>query len=130
MKRFIFIALFLGLALILSGSAIAAPKGVPVVPTADQNGNVTIPPLPAGAKLVNVEVYDDLRGTPPVKRGAANTFQLLPGQGFNFLWQDAEGIWFQLITPSTKPGGSLKTDCSWIDPKTGQPACKYLFPAQ
>lgn len=118
----------MALVCVVCGPAMATPKFVNVQPTCDSGGNVTIPTMPSGATLVNVEIYDDVNGTKPKQLGAVSAFRLEPGQGFNFLWKDSEGTWFQMITPSTTPRGHLTTDCTWIDPKTGNPACKFLFP--
>lgn len=112
------------------GAANAAPAArmVNSYPTCDASGNVTMSPMPAGTTLVDVEVYDDVNGTKPVRIGLKTSFKLERGQGFNFLWKDDSGVHYQMITPQSSPPQGLAIDASWIDPKTGQPACKYLFP--
>ena len=125
MKRSVFcfaLVLAMVVALFASSNAMATPKYVKVTPIADADGNVTIPEFPAGTTLVNVEIYDDVRGTKPVPIGPKHNFRLELGQGFNFLWSDAEGTWYQMITPATKPSGYLAIDCSNIG------GCKYLYP--
>lgn len=84
--------------------------------------------MPAGATLVDIEVYDDLRGIKPFRIGPKSPFKLEPGQGFNYIWKDSAGSFYGMITPQSDAPDGLQTDCSWIDPKTGQPACKYLYP--
>jgi hypothetical protein len=131
MKRILFISFMAVLAIVaFAGVSNAAPKFVSVQPTCDTGGNVSIPAMPSGATLVNVEVYDDVNGSKPKPLGPKSSFRLEPGQGFNFLWSDASGTYFQMITPQSKAPVGLMIDCSWIDPKTGQPACKYLYPVK
>jgi hypothetical protein len=126
MKKSFFSLFFL---LVMVGAANAAPaKFVNAAVSCDSNGNVTIGVMPSGTKLVDVEVYDDINGTKPQKLGAVSTFKLEPGQGFNFIWSVEKTVYWQMITPNTPPPAGLAIDKSWIDPKTGQPACKYLFP--
>ena len=127
MKKIGLIVVFVIMAMALAVSAWATPKAVAVSVACDPSGNVTVGQFPTGAKLINIEVYDDVNGTPPSRIGPKSSFKLEPGQGFNFIFKDNEGQWYQLITPSSQAPG-LVTDCSWIDPATGSPACKYLFP--
>jgi uncharacterized cupredoxin-like copper-binding protein len=108
--------------IVTGGIAQATPKWVEAIPSCDKNGLVTIPDMPAGATLLNVEVYDDIRGIPGQSLGAVHQFKLEPGQGFNFTWKDKDGTWWQMITP--KSASLLKgliVDC--IDDE-----CKYLRP--
>ena len=113
---------------VFAGFAHATPKFVNAIPTADKDGNITIPALPAGAELVNVEIYNDIEGIPPRHIGPASSFMLKSGESFNYIWRDQNGkTWYQLIRPEDKNPAGLIVDSSWIDPKTGQPACKYLF---
>ncbi len=109
-------------AVAFSTTAWATPKWVEAVPSYCQsNGNVTIPPLPTGCKLLNVFIFDDVRGTTK-SFGPVRHFQLKPGQGFNFTWKDATGnIWWQMITPRSVAKG-LVIDC------TDSRGCKYLVP--
>jgi len=111
-------------------AAIANAKALDasVVPTADAQGNVTIPNIPNG-KLVQVYVWNDSLGAPEQKLGAVHSFKLNPGDGFNFTWSGPQGTNWQLVTPGTKPGGSLVTDTSWKD-ASGIVRCKYLFPGK
>jgi hypothetical protein len=126
MKSFFGSVFFL---LAMVGAANAAPaKFVNATVSCDGDGNVTIATMPSGTTLVAVEIYDDIRGTKPRRIGATSSFKLEPGQGFNFIWKDLEGSWYQMITPQSKVPAGLAIDASWIDPQTGQPACKYLFP--
>jgi hypothetical protein len=108
-------------------NAAPAAKLVNAQVSCDSNGNVTIGAMPDIAKLVDVEIYDDVNGTKPKRIGAVNSFKLEHGQGFNFLWSDSSGVHYQMITPQTAPPTGLEIDKSWVDPKTGQPACKYLY---
>ncbi len=112
------------------GTANAGPvaKMVNSFPVCDSNGNVTMGTMPAGTALVDIEIYDDVNGSRPDRIGPKTSFKLERGQGFNFLWKDDSGVHFQMITPQSSPPRGLSIDPSWIDPKTGQPACKYLFP--
>lgn len=104
-----------------TATAGATPKYVDAIPSCDGNGNVTIPPLPAGTTFLNVEIYDDVRGIKPRMIGPVSTFQLEEGASFNFLWKDSEDcVWYQMITPYSKVPGLL-TDCS--DPR----GCKYTY---
>ncbi|MDD3607521.1 MAG: hypothetical protein PHQ20_01865 [Candidatus Moranbacteria bacterium] len=119
MKKTAFV-LAIGFFLVMVGPAMAAPKFVDAIPTCDQSGNVIIPPLPSGASLLNVVVYDDVNGVPGKSLGNVQSFSLLPGQGFNFTWRDATGTWWQMVTPSTRAPG-LTTDCS--NPN----GCKFLY---
>jgi len=106
---------------LMAGVALATPKWVNAVPSCDENGNVVIPAMPAEATLVNVFIYDDVRGTLPKTLGPVSTFELKPGQGFNFIWSDKKGDrWFQMVTPKSIAKG-LVTDYS--SPK----GCKYLY---
>jgi hypothetical protein len=105
----------------------ATAKLIDITPSCDANGNVTIPTLPSGATLANVWKYDDVNGTPPEDLGAVSTFNLKPGQGFNFEYTDSQGTWFQLITPQSKAGNGLAIDKSWKD-EQGIIRCKYIRP--
>lgn len=111
---------------VFAGFAHATPKFVNAIPTATVDGNVTIPALPTGAELINVEIYNDNEGSPPRHLGPAHSFKLKSGEGFNFIWRDKEGTWYQLITDRDKNPTGLVIDCTWLDPQ-GRPACKYLF---
>lgn len=129
MKSF-FGSVFFLLAMVVLASS-AAPIVAKLVNTqvsSDSNGNVTVGAMPAGTSLVAVEIYDDINGVNPRRIGATSTFKLEPGQGFNFIWSDGKTSWWQMVTPNTLPPAGLAIDASWIDSKTGQPACKYLFP--
>jgi hypothetical protein len=125
MKKFFIggwiVMLALTVVLCTVGTGMATPKWVNAVPSYCQsNGNVTIPAMPKGTKLLNVVIYDDVQGT--IKSlGPVNHFQLKPGQGFNFTWKDKTGVWWQMITPQSIAKG-LVIDCS--NPK----GCKYLAP--
>lgn len=126
----------LALILAIPTVALATPKYVECIPFADAQGNVTMPALPAGATLMDVILFDDVRGnTGPGGQslGAVKSFELLVGQGFNFKWRDAQGnVWWQMITPqsgillASRPGNRLSVD-PWVNPKTGQVECKYIF---
>lgn len=103
----------------------ATPKWVEVTVSADSSGNVAISPFPAGTELLNVMVYDDIKGIAPRSLGPQRQFQLRQGEGFNFTWRDSEGTWWQMITPKSRAGGQLQVDDNW---RLGP--CKYLFPAR
>jgi hypothetical protein len=124
----LFFCLMLALAIAIPAAAFAKALDAGVQPTADDQGNVTIPDIPNG-KLVGVFVWNDGLGAPEQKLGAKHNFKLNPGEGFNFTWSGAQGTNWQLVTPGTKPGGSLVVDTSWKDAK-GIPRCKYLFPGK
>jgi len=133
MKRVLYSISIVVLAVVaFAGISSAAPaaKLVNTQVSCDSNGNVTIGAMPDIAKLVDVEIYDDVNGTKPERIGPKTSFKLEPGQGFNFLWSDATGVHYQMITPQTPPPQGLSIDKSWIDPRTNQPACKYLRPAK
>ncbi|MFZ2193246.1 MAG: hypothetical protein WAV31_03305 [Candidatus Moraniibacteriota bacterium] len=115
------VLIFLSLMTLVTGSAFATAKYVDVTVSCDENGNTTISPMPAGATLVTVEIYDEVRGVAPDKIGAKTSFKLDRGQAFNFLWKDSEGTWYQMITPSFRPGGHLTVTC-------GESGCAYIFP--
>lgn len=119
MKKIMVVLMVMGVVL-MAGNAMAAPKFVDAIPSCDQGGNVIIPPLPSGATLLNVVVYDDVNGIPGKSLGNVQSFSLLPGQGFNFTWSDATGTWWQMVTPGTRAPG-LTTDCS--NPN----GCKFLY---
>jgi hypothetical protein len=120
-------AMVLAATMMLSvGLANAKALDAGVQPTADANGNVTIPALPNG-KIVQVYVWNDSLGTPERKLGPVTSFKLNPGDGFNFEWSGEQGVVWQLVTPKTKPGGSLVVDTSWKD-SSGIVRCKYFFP--
>jgi hypothetical protein len=113
----IIIAVFI---MVVASAAIAAPMFVDAIPTCDANGNVTIPPLPAGTTLLNVVIFDAPKGIPGKSLGAVSSFNLKPGEGFNFTWKDSEGTWWQMVTPETQAIG-LVTDCSHPE------GCKFLY---
>lgn len=109
---------------VMSGNwamATAKPKFVAAVPSCNADGDVTIPAMPKGSKLVNIWIYNDTEGAEPKSLGAVSKFKLYPGEGFNFTWEDSKGTWFQMITPYSVAEG-LATDCSSPE------GCKYLFP--
>jgi hypothetical protein len=119
MKKMLVMLVILGIVLTVE-NAMATAKFVDAIPSCDANGNVVIPALPSGTTLLNVVVYDDVRGIPGKSLGAVQRFTLLPGQSFNFTWKDAVGTWWQMITPGTRAPG-LITDCS--NPN----GCKFLY---
>lgn len=121
MKKLLVVLMVMGMGMFLvAGNAMATPKFVDAIPSCDANGNVMIPPLPSGATLLNVMLYNDTNGIPGKSLGPVQSFTLEPGQGFNFTWKDATGTWWQMITPGTRAPG-LTTDCS--NPN----GCKFLY---
>ncbi len=120
MKKIMIVFLTM-VAVAFAGTALATPKWVNAAPSYCQsNGNVTIPPLPAGCKLLNVVIFDDIRGTTK-SLGPVFHFPLKLGQGFNFTWKNKKGVWWQMITPQSIAKG-LAIDCS------SRKGCKYLAP--
>ena len=118
-------------ALAFAGPAQADPAYVPVTPY--MNGNTcVIPALPAGAKLLNVQLYNDRTGMKPKNLGAVSQFALRPGEGFNFTWEGREpndgktGIWWQFIGPRSVAGAGLSVVC-FSGP---HPDCKYERPLE
>ena len=129
-KWLVTVIVFIGMVAFGVGSACADPRSVAVQASADANGNTTLSAFPAGTKLLNVHVWNDRHGSKQKELGSVSTFKLGPCDGFNFIWQDSQGSkWYQMITPASRPGGVLQTDCSWVNPKSGQHECKYLFPS-
>src|SRR3989338_7149574 len=118
MKKVILIMVIMSL-VVFAGIAQATPKYVDVTPVRDGD-TVIIPALPDGAKLLNVQIFDDLRGIPPRNLGAVNTFTIKEGEGFNFTYEDSTGRYWQMITPCTPSKNGLKPDC------TSPKGCKYV----
>jgi hypothetical protein len=118
MKKMLMVVLMVGI-MVWCGTVMAAPKYVDVQPYMEGD-QVIIPPLPKGAQIVNVTVWDDTKGIPGRAAGEKHRFLLQKGEGFNFMYKDAEGTWWQMITSGTRPGRGLCIDC------TNQEGCKYL----
>jgi hypothetical protein len=118
MKKLLTIVLMVGI-MTWCGTVLAAPKYVPVTPYMEGD-LVVIPALPAGVELLNVTIWDDTKGIPGRALGAKQKFALAAGEGFNFLYKDKEGTFWQMVTPGTKPGKGLAIDC------TNSEGCKYL----
>lgn len=115
---------FMALVMVLGLTAVASAtaKWVDVVPVLSGD-TVTLPALPEGAKLLNVQIYDDIRGIPVRNLGAVSSFKLAPGESFNFTYEDSTGRWWQLITPFTPMEGGLVSACF-----SGGRNCKYMRP--
>lgn len=98
-----------------------------VLPYRD-GGDAVIPELPAGATLVDVEMYDDVRGVKPYFIGPKHRFPRPPGSGFNFKWRDREGnVHYQMITMAQRrmlQARGLDVDDSY------QGKCKYVMPIE
>ncbi|HBU25073.1 MAG TPA: hypothetical protein DEB07_02425 [Candidatus Moranbacteria bacterium] len=109
--------------LLLVVDAQAAPKWVDAVPSCTDR-NVTIPSMPVGTELLNVQVYyRDAKGSRNIDLGPSHSFKLDPSnlnEGFNFTYRDAEGVWWQMITSQTPTVNGVGPDCS--DPR----GCIYI----
>lgn len=85
---------------------------------------VDIGTVPSGYTLEEVTIYDDVRGIPGhgAKEGAKTTFELKPGEGFNYVVKhpDGEKYW-QMITRKAQAGKGLWIDCA-------EAGCKYYRP--
>lgn len=122
MRRALIGVMVLGMVLGMAAVASATAKWVDVVPVL--NGDtVTLPALPAGSKLLNVQIYDDIRGIPIRNLGAVSSFPLQPGESFNFTYEDSTGRWWQMVTPFTPMEGGLVSACF-----SGGRNCKYMRP--
>lgn len=135
MKKSVLIVMIIMLSLVgMINIVQAEPAYVPVVPYIEGD-NAVIPPLPAGAKLLNVQVYNDTTGMHRKNIGPVNSFSLKPGYSFNFTWEGKnqyqeldpgdvrDGRWWQLVTPMSKTGNGLAVACF-----PGGRDCKYLRP--
>ncbi|MFA6284935.1 MAG: hypothetical protein WC643_00175 [Parcubacteria group bacterium] len=122
------LVLFCALSLCFVGVVSAKVLDAGVFPTADAQGNVTIPQLPNG-KILQIYVWNDSQGAAEKKLGATHSFKLNPGDGFNFTWSGPQGVAWQLVTRGSQVGGSLVVDDSWKD-ANGKVGCKYLFPGK
>lgn len=125
MKNMLMVVMFALLSVLaFAGSAQAETAYAAVTPRMDGNECV-IPSLPNGAKLLNVQLYNDSTGARPKNLGPVNRFPLKPGEGFNFTWEGGrEGVVWQLITPRSVAGHGLRTVCF----EGSRPDCKYERP--
>lgn len=117
-------------AFVFAGLAQAEAAYVPVTPKMVSADTCVIPLLPAGAKLLNVQLYNDFTGMRPKNLGPVSQFPLKPGEGFNFTWEGKEpndghqGIYWQLVNSRTVPGAGLRVVCF----EGAKPDCKYERP--
>lgn len=130
MKNLVLIVLLVLMSVFaFASSAQAEPAYVPVTPKMVGADICEIPLLPAGAKMLNVQLYNDFTGMRPKNLGPVSRFPLKPGEGFNFTWEGKEpndgrqGTYWQLITPRTVPGAGLRIVCF-----EGGRDCKYERP--
>lgn len=122
MKKAISCFVVMAVIFCLAGIAQADPKWVNAVPSCMGN-TVTIPPMPAGTELLNVQIYHrDEKGTRNTDLGPVHTFELDPNnvkEGFNFTYRDQDGVWWQMITEYTPAVNGIGPDCS-------RPTCIYV----
>lgn len=110
--------------LAFSASAFAEPKYVKVAPPTMVGDTVMLGEFSPSFTLVDVEIYDDVRGIPTRSIGAQMEFKLKKGEGFNFVYRAPDGReYFQMITEYSETGDGLYINC---DRKGGN--CKYLYP--
>lgn len=115
---FVAMAVVLCLSVSISQAGQSKAKWVNAVPSCDSNGNVTIPAMPSGTELLNVQIYHrDGKGTRNTDLGPIYSFKLDPSnpdEGFLYSWKDGEGTWWFLVDSYSKFEG-LKPECS--DPR-------------
>jgi len=108
--------------IMIAGVAYAAPKYVEVVSPVLSGNIVTLGTLPSGYVLMDVVIYDDVRGISGRSIGAQSPFELRQGEGFNFVVRHPDGgEYWQMVTPKSVAGTGL-----WISCVNG--GCKYYRP--
>lgn len=122
MKKSIFVVIMAMAMFVMSNNAQATPKYVEMSLPAVSGNNVSLGSLPAGYQIVDVVIYDDVRGIPGRSIGSKTTFELRPGEGFNFVVRHPDGQeYWQMITPRSPVGRGLWVDCQ-------DSGCKYYRP--
>lgn len=85
------------------------PKHAGIEPTGNEaTREVTIPKMPVG-KLLNVVVWNDCNRTKAKYLGSVQSLTLKTCDSCSFIWEDSDATQpWQLVTPTTKPGGDLQ----------------------
>lgn len=127
MRKNILITLLIAIAMFaIATAAFAEPKYVETTPPYMSGDTVHIGNLPSGYTLIDVEVYDDVRGIPPRSIGAKSSFDLRKGEGFNFIYRAPDGHeYYQMVTEYSETGEGIYINCN----RNGG-SCKYLYPTE
>jgi hypothetical protein len=118
MKKLMVLFLVVGLVAWCAGIAGATPKASGAV-YSRTGDTVTIKGLDL-SHIKAIEIYDDCKGTEKKVLAPALHFNLVGCQGFNIIWADKSGTWFDLITPTSKAQGLFSLpdnngdNCKWV----------------